>query len=69
VDTSLSGVGVARVLDAVIAERGQAPEAIVMDRHDCLNDHWFTSLYDARQKVETWRQDFNTVRPTSRSET
>jgi putative transposase len=105
VDTSLSGVRVARVLDRVIAERGQAPEAIVMDngpeltsraldqwaydrvvrlhfidpgkpiqncfvesfngtlRHECLNDHWFTSVYDAREKIETWRQDYNTVRP------
>jgi len=105
VDTSLSGVRVARVLDRVITERGQAPGAIVMDngpeltsraldqwayergvrlhfidpgkpvqncfvesfngtlRHECLNDHWFTSLYDAREKVETWRQDYNRVRP------
>jgi putative transposase len=105
VDTSISGMRVARVLDRVISERGQAPVAIVMDngpeltsraldqwaygrgvwlhfidpgkpvqncfvesfngtlRHDCLNDHWFTSLYDARDKVETWRQDYNTVRP------
>jgi len=105
VDTSLSGVRVARVLDGVIAERGQVPAAIVMDngpeltsraldqwaydrgvrlhfidpgkpvqncfvesfngtlRHECLNDHWFTSLYDAREKVETWRVDYNRVRP------
>lgn len=32
-------------------------------RHECLNDHWFTSLYDAREKVETWRMDYNRVRP------
>jgi hypothetical protein len=32
-------------------------------RHECLNDHWFTSLYDAREKVETWRVDYNRVRP------
>jgi putative transposase len=31
VDTSLSGVRVARVLDRVIMQRGQAPRAIVMD--------------------------------------
>jgi putative transposase len=31
VDTSLGGVRVARVLDRIITERGQAPEAIVMD--------------------------------------
>jgi putative transposase len=107
VDTSLSGGRVARVLEQVIAERGQAPEAIVMDngpeltskaldqwaygrgvrlhfihpgkpiqncfvesfngtlRDECLNDHWFTSLYDARQIVETWRVDYNRVRPHS----
>lgn len=105
VDTSISGVRVARVLEQVIAARGQAPAAIVMDngpeltsraldqwayghgvrlhfidpgkpvqncfvesfngtlRHECLNDHWFTSLYDAREKVETWRVDYNRVRP------
>ena len=90
IDTSLGGVRVARVLDRVIAERGQAPGAIVLDngpeltskaldqwaynrgvrlhfidpgkpqqngyvesfngkfRDECLNEHWFTSLYDAR---------------------
>lgn len=105
VDTSISGVRVARVLEQVIAARGQAPQAIVMDngpeltsraldqwaygrgvrlhfidpgkpvqncfvesfngtlRHECLNDHWFTSLFDAREKVETWRVDYNRVRP------
>lgn len=105
VDTSISGVRVGRVLEQVIAARGQAPAAIVMDngpeltskaldqwaygrgvrlhfidpgkpvqncfvesfngtlRHECLNDHWFTSLYDAREKVETWRVDYNRVRP------
>jgi putative transposase len=107
VDTSLSGVRVARVLDQLIAERGQAPAAIVMDngpelrskamdqwaygrgvrlhfidpgkpvqncfvesfngtlRRECLNEHWFTTLYDARDKVETWRVDYNRVRPHS----
>ena len=105
VDTSLSGVRVARVLDQVIAERRAQPQAIVMDngpeltsraldqwayergvrlrfiapgkpvqscfvesfndkfRDECLNEHWFTSLYDARAKVETWRRDYNAVRP------
>ena len=107
VDTSLSGVRVARVLDRVIRERGQALQAIVMDNGpeltsraldqwaydrgvsvgctsstrgsrcrtaswralmarcatSALNDHWFTSLYDARGKVETWPVDYSTVRP------
>jgi putative transposase len=105
VDTSISGVRVARVLDRVLGERGHAPHAIVRDngpeltsraldqwaydrgvrlhfidpgkpvqncfvesfngtlRHECLNDHWFTSVYDARAIIETWRVDYNTVRP------
>ena len=107
VDTSLGGVRVARVLERIIAERGQAPQAIVMDngpeltsraldqwayahgvrlhfidpgkpvqncfvesfngtlRDECLNEHWFTSVHDARQAVETWRIDYNRVRPHS----
>ncbi len=107
VDTSLSGVRVARVLDRVIAERGALPAEIVMDngpeltskaldqwayargvhlrfiapgkpqqngfcesfngkfRDECLNEHWFLSLYDAREKVETWRVEYNRERPHS----
>jgi len=26
-------------------------------RDECLNANWFTSLSDARRKIETWRQD------------
>jgi len=32
-------------------------------RDECLNEHWFTTLADARQKIEAWRKDFNEVRP------
>jgi putative transposase len=28
-------------------------------RDECLNANWFTSLRDARRKIETWRQDYN----------
>ena len=107
VDTSLSGVRVARVLDRAISECGAPPAEIVMDngpeltskaldqwayergvqlrfvapgkpqqngyiesfngklRDECLNEHWFTSLYDAREKVETWRVEYNRERPHS----
>jgi putative transposase len=34
-------------------------------RDECLNEHWFLSLADARQIVETWRQDYNQERPHS----
>ncbi len=34
-------------------------------RDECLNQHWFTSLADARRLVEDWRIDYNHVRPHS----
>ena len=34
-------------------------------RDECLNEHWFTSLADARRVIEGWRQDYNHVRPHS----
>jgi putative transposase len=34
-------------------------------RDECLNEHWFLSLQDAREKIETWRQDYNAMRPHS----
>lgn len=34
-------------------------------RDECLNEHLFTSLHEARQIVEEWRIDYNTVRPHS----
>jgi len=34
-------------------------------RDECLNANWFTSLRDARRKVEDWRQDYNQQRPHS----
>ena len=32
-------------------------------RAECLNQHWFLSLEDARGKLEAWRADYNEVRP------
>lgn len=34
-------------------------------RDECLNEHWFTTLEEARGLIEVWRQDYNTVRPHS----
>jgi len=107
VDTSLSGVRVARVLDRVTEERGAVPQVLVLDngpeltsraldqwaykrgvrlhfidpgkpqqngfiesfngklRDECLNEHWFLSLADARRIVEDWRLDYNQNRPHS----
>ena len=32
-------------------------------RVECLNQHWFMSLEDARQKMEAWRNYYNEERP------
>ncbi|PJK12775.1 IS3 family transposase, partial [Lysobacteraceae bacterium NML120232] len=34
-------------------------------RDECLNEHWFTSLQQARQIIALWRCDYNEVRPHS----
>lgn len=34
-------------------------------REECLDEHWFTSLNDARITIEAWRRDFNGTRPHS----
>ena len=34
-------------------------------RDECLNENWFVSLAEAREKIETWRKDYNQVRPHS----
>lgn len=32
-------------------------------RNECLNEHWFTSLQQARMIMETWRRKYNEERP------
>jgi putative transposase len=34
-------------------------------RDECLNQHWFLSLADARRTIESWRENYNTARPHS----
>jgi len=34
-------------------------------RDECLNAHWFLSLEDACEKIESWRSDYNHFRPHS----
>ena len=104
VDTSLSGVRVARELDRIVRERGR-PCMIVSDngteftsnamlswadenavewyyiapgkpmqngfvesfngrlRDECLNEHLFDGLADARRVIAAWRVDYNEERP------
>ncbi len=34
-------------------------------RNECLNEHWFLNLADAREIIENWRIDYNLNRPHS----
>ena len=34
-------------------------------RDECLNEHWFLGLDDARRTIEAWRCDYNAARPHS----
>ncbi len=34
-------------------------------RNECLNEHWFLDLQDAKELIEAWRIDYNTERPHS----
>lgn len=34
-------------------------------RDECLNIHWFLSLADAREKIESWREEYHHFRPHS----
>jgi putative transposase len=34
-------------------------------RDECLNEHWFRTLSEARQIIEAWRRDYNEFRPHS----
>jgi putative transposase len=34
-------------------------------REECLNENWFLSLEDAREKIDAWREEYNRQRPHS----
>jgi putative transposase len=34
-------------------------------RQECLNENWFLSMADARERIETWKRDYNHNRPHS----
>lgn len=34
-------------------------------RDNCLNQHWFRSIDEARELIDNWRQDYNEIRPHS----
>lgn len=47
------------------AQNGYVESFIGKLRDECLNGHWFTTLTNAQQIVEAWRDEYNRVRPHS----
>jgi len=58
------------VIEVARKFKGQDVVAIYIGklRDECLNEHWFLSLDDAREKIESWREDYNHRRPRSSTE-
>ena len=52
------------------SRRGTPTDSAVVEsfngrlRQECLNEHWFLSLADARSKISEWRTFYNEDRPT-----
>ena len=34
-------------------------------RNECLNQHWFRTIEEAKHEIDTWREHYNNVRPHS----
>lgn len=47
------------------AENGYTESLNGKIRDECLNEHWFGSLAEARQIISLWKEDYNHVRPHS----
>jgi putative transposase len=61
----------ARNVELVFIEPGKPVQNAFIEsfngtfRFECLDAHWFRNLADARHIVESWRRDYNEVRPHS----
>ena len=52
-----------RCIQGRVLRQGCSP--LCRFRDECLNQHWFTSIGEAREIIEDWRIDYNTERPHS----
>jgi putative transposase len=46
-------------------ENAYAESFIGRLRDECLNENWFSSVREAKDIIETWRRDYNEIRPHS----
>jgi putative transposase len=71
VGQSIKGYDVVAVLDRLLKRRGKRTGRAFIESFNGtlgaqgLNQNWFLSLADTRDKVEAWRQDYSRSRPNS----
>jgi putative transposase len=55
----------------LLTQAGKPPQNAYIDsfngklRDECLIEHWFRDLHDARTIISAWRRDYNEQRPHS----
>ena len=49
----------------IVCDNGPEFISQTLDMWECLNQHWFLNLEDARKEIEKWRKDYNQNRPHS----
>ncbi len=60
-----TGIGWHYITPGKPSENGYTESLNGRIRDECLNEHWFLNLAEARAILEAWREDYNTVRPHS----
>jgi putative transposase len=61
----------ARGIEHILIEPGRPTQNAYIEsfngkfRDECLNEHWFETLAQARAEIAMWRRDYNEVRPHS----
>lgn len=60
-----NGVRLERIRPGRPMENGYIESFNGKMREECLNEHWFVDLADARERIKAWRVDYNTARPHS----
>ena len=64
-------MGHAKGIEHILIEPGRPTQNAYIEsfngkfRDECLNEHWFETLAQARVEIAAWRRDYNEVRPHS----
>ena len=60
--TSFNGPGV-QPTDRPVGDNAHIEAFNSLVRRECLSQHWFTTLEEARGILETWKEEYNNDRP------